>query len=286
MAIRYLLYGLALIFLLIMALLAAVALTGHDKRSYSVLNQHDVVIVDGKTIRISDLASKYMPKMYLRPSTPSPPLLFIWYEAALAYKTIDFIYYFVWENEVNPNKIIHKLYSVFRAAYYGTAPYDIEYFQVNVDRANEAVIRLRFETSNSDDYYQVLQEHIVAHITLKANGDYEEVRTSQDGKELSRSPLIQVEFESKRVRVGVQTWNHLSRLLNNQTQKYNLLQEAPLAPLSERDYSRYKLARRSQGDYKTKESNFKLPGVSILIFMFTFLIAWLIRMMNRHKKKI
>ena len=159
---RWLLTAALLLLTLFGALLIGVAITGRDRRAYPVLPPEAIVTVAGQRFTVAELAARYQPRFYLRPDTPSPPLLWVWYEAVLNNAgVISLVYYQTWETEVNPNPTIQKLYSVFRAAYYGYPLYDIEYFQVDVALADSTVTRLRFETGATDDFFMVLSDHII-----------------------------------------------------------------------------------------------------------------------------
>lgn len=269
-------------FILLLSVLIASYFTGRDKRSYKTFLPSDTLSISRKTFTIENLIQQYKPEMYLRPSTPTPKLEWIWYEATPNNSTIDLTYHFVWENEINPNKTIHNLYSIFRAAYYGYSLYDIEYFQVNVNKSNGLVQRLRFETSKSDDYFPTVVKHIIVAIDKDENGNYYKTKISATGEIISPKELIDVEFDNQRVKAGVQTWNHLTRLLDkNVISEYSLLQDMPLKFLSDSDYKSYKFVRKSQGDHKTKENKISFYIASVLVFMFASIPTYFIR---RRKK--
>jgi hypothetical protein len=276
------------IFLFLLILLLSVLIvsyyTGRDKRSYKTLLPSDTFIIGGNTFTIENLAQQYKPEMYLRPSTPTPKLKWIWYEATPNDRTIDFTYYFNWENEINPNKTIHKLYSIFRAAYYGYPLYDIEYFQITVNKSNGLVQRIRFETSKSDDYFPTVVEHIILGVDRDVNGNYYKTKISSTGEKISSKEPIDVEFDNQRVKAGVQTWNHLTRLLDkNAIPEYSLLQDMPLKFLSDSDYKSYKFVRKSQGDHKTKENKITFYISCVLVFMFVTVPIYFIRRRKINK---
>lgn len=250
-AVKILLYGVPAFLLLLIAVLGVLALTGRKERGYEVLSPEQSVEVAGRQVTVSRLAEEYRPKMYLRSSTPSPELLHVWYEAVPADSTIDLVYYHVWEDEINPHATIHKLYSLFRAAYYGYPLYDIEYFQVSVDRETGAVEGLLFETSRSEDFFQKIPEHLTARYALNPDGTYRAVFTTGDGEETGRNPSAEVLFDGNRVLAGVQTWNHLSRLLESRKSDYDTIQQAELQFLTGKEYRRHKFVRKSQGDHRT-----------------------------------
>ncbi|MCX6227036.1 MAG: hypothetical protein NTV01_20195 [Bacteroidia bacterium] len=264
--------------ILLLSVLIASYFTGRDKRSYKTFLPSDTLNIGGEIFTIENLAQQYKPEMYLRPSTPTPKLEWIWYEATPNDSTIDLNYHFAWENEINPNKTIHYLYSIFRAAYYGYPLYDIEYFQINVNKSTGLVQRIRFETSNSDYYFPPVVEHIIIAIDKDENGNYYKTKISSTGEKISSGELIDVVFDNRRIKAGVQTWNHLSRLLDkNVISEYSLLQDMPLKFLSESDYKNYKFVRKSQGDPKTKENRITFNIAAVLVFIFVSIPTYFIR---------
>jgi beta-lactamase regulating signal transducer with metallopeptidase domain len=66
--------------LLIVVFLLMAAISGRDRRSYSVLEASDVLAINGLSISAEKIASKYQPKVYLRDANVSPALLWTWYE--------------------------------------------------------------------------------------------------------------------------------------------------------------------------------------------------------------
>jgi hypothetical protein len=255
--IKLLLKLLLTLIVLVMCVLAAAHYTGHDKRTYITLQPTDTLHVAGKTFTAEKLAHQYKPEMYLRPNTPTPPLKWVWYEATPNDSTIDLTYHFAWEDEINPNKTLHIFYSMFRAAYYGYPLYDIEYFQVNVNKKTGLVKNIRFETGPDDNYFPTVVKHIKISFDRSTDGNY------YCGNTLS-APL----FDSMHVKAGVQTWNHLSRLLDkNVAAEYSLLQNAPLKFLTDEDFSKYKFVRKSQGDHFTSEdkTNFYLYTIVLIL---------------------
>ncbi len=263
------LYGISIFIVLAALLLAAAAATGYDKPAFPVLESGARVTIEGNETTISDLAAKYQPVMALRSTTPSPPLLWVWYQAVPAKDSIDLIYYHVWQDEINPNPWVHKVYSLFRAAYYGYPLYDIEYLQVSVSPQNGAITGLRFETSPGNDYFPTLSEHKLVRYQLCADGSYEELVIKKDGEVLSRTPGAPVFFEGQHVRVGAATWNHLTRLVAPAETDYNIRFNPELKPLAAEEYAHYKFVRKSQGDHRTAENTvgFVLSRLAMLVIL-------------------
>jgi hypothetical protein len=243
--------------------LVSASITGYDRRTYAVLLPEEVVQIAGIRRSVKQLAAKYQPAMFLRSTTPSPPLLWVWYEAVPNQAILDFVYYYAWRNEIHPEPFIHALYSIYRAAYYGYPLNDIEYFQVSVSPATGEVVGLRFETSSGDDYFASVNQHLVAQYQRNANGTFTEEISSTDGNPISMKDEASVLFTSDHVLAGVQTWNHLSRLLAPFDQDFDIALQAALKPLNNQDYARFKFVRKSQGDHQSQEIRWKFPAAVI-----------------------
>lgn len=244
---------------LIASVLLAAYVTGRTPRAYKTLLPADTLSVAGKIITAEQLAGQYEPEMYIRPSTSTPPLKWVWYEVTPTDSTLNLTYHFAWENEINPNKALHYIYSVFRAAYYGYPLYDVEYFELDVNRLNGEVQRIQFETGKDSNYYPVTVKHIVECINKNSDGNY-----------YTGTKQLDVEFDNKRVKAGVLTWNHLSCLLNtNNISQYSVLNNAPMRFLTDADYMQYKFARKSQGNERTPENKSWLYFSSLMFFIIT-----------------
>jgi hypothetical protein len=244
--------------------LVSASITGYDQRTYTVLLPEEIVQIAGIRQSVEQLAAKYQPAMFLRSATPSPPLLWVWYEAIPNPTTLDFVYYHNWQNEIHPKPLIHALYSIYRAAYYGYPLYDIEYFQLSISRATGEITGLRFETSQGDNYFASVNEHRVAQYQRNLNGTFQERLSSSNGDLISMTDEVMVLFNADHVLVGIQTWNHLSRLLKAEDQDFDVALRAPLQPLNKQDYAKYKFVRKSQGDHQTREIRWKFPAAVLV----------------------
>jgi hypothetical protein len=266
-----------------MVLLISVALTGRTSRAYPVLSPDASVVINNQPITLQSLVEQYLPEMHLQKTTPSPPLLWVFYEAVDTQKTIDLTYYYVWENEINPNPTLDKAYWLFRAAYYGYPVRDIEFFEVKVDPSSGKVTELLFETSPADDYFVTISEHIRARYISQTDGSYLEIRSNKNNVEISRQADVLPLFNNYHVQSLAQTWNHLTRLLTITDQGTDKLNET-LKPLSNQEYRAYKFTRKSQGDHQTRENPL---GIVIGVIAVTFLViipAGIYRLLHRAIK--
>lgn len=278
-------FGLLILIILIISFWIAAFLTGHTKRAYKFMAPSDTIYIGNKAVKVKELSEEYEPKMFLRSNTPTPKLNWIWYEVVPNINTVDITYYYTWENEINPNPTFHNYYSVFRAAYYGYPLYDIEYFQVSVNKLNGNIQRIRFETSISDNYFQSTVEHFILSVKRDDKGIYHKSNINSKEENLDNDELTDIELDDNRLMVGVQTWNHLSRLLyKEQLADYKILQEAPLKFLSDSEYSKYKFVRKSQGDHKTKENRFSLIIGSIFVFLLLTIPLYFVTKKTKKKE--
>ena len=221
--------------------LVALAASGRKDRRYAVYAPDDLVEVAGAAVPLAELAAAYQPRMHLRPFTRSPRLLWVWYEAFPTGTGLDLIYYHCWEDEIHPSPFVHGLYSAFRAAYYGWPLYDIEFFQISVDRDTGAIARLRFETSEDEAFDSWAPEHVTAEWTCSTDGSY---RVVHDGRPTrAASPLI----DGRRIRLAAWTWNHLVRPIEDAEVPHIPHADSPLRYLTDVEYKRYRFSRRSRG---------------------------------------
>jgi hypothetical protein len=266
---------------LMASFLVAAVVTGRDRRAYPIASPEDSLEVNGHTTSAGELAITYQPVVYLRENNPSPPLLWTWYEVVPDTNTIDITYYQNWENEINPSPTLYILYATFRAAYYGYPLYDIEFFQIRIDKTTGKIVGLLFETSPEDDFYVTISEHLVARYELRPDGRYDKVLKDKSGEVVAQS-VEDVMFEGTHALNLAQTWNHLTRLLIQSDSGINSL-ESSLKFLSSDDYARFKFVRKSQGDHKTSPNIISLIFGTISFYGLLTIPVFLIRSFKRKK---
>jgi hypothetical protein len=177
------------------------------------------------------------------------------------------VYHPAWENEIHPNPILHRLYSAYRAVYYGLPLWDIEYIQININREDGTIRKVRYETSVSGDYYRALSLHHYVFVN-KDNGTYNKKVVDGDGKLIGETTDISLPLrDGHRLSFGILTWSHQLILLDASPEGYTIEMQMPLEHLSERDYAKYKFCRKSQGDYVTTESKIILSVLTIISFL-------------------
>ncbi len=274
---------LTLLVLIPLILLVSVLITGRVKRAYAVLDSAQEIQISNQTAPVANFAEAYRPIMYKQAQVSTPPILWVWYNAVDQGDKVDFIYYNVWENEINPNPLIHKYYSFFRAFYYGYPLYDIEYVQVTVSKRDGRVETVMFETGPSDNYHSIFNEHIVLRAKFIDGVNYDVRLTNRDTLEELKTYTTPLEFNNTNIKLAVQTWNHLSALLTPE-KKANYTEEVnynKLVELSNQDYANYKFVRKSQADHVTRENKLPIFVSAIAIFVFVSLPAMLLARMKK-----
>ena len=226
--------------------------TGHAGRAYEVLRPGAHIVIGQQSLTVAQAAERYQPLLFMVEGTSSPAQLHMWYEAVRADDTLTLVYHPVWENETHPNRVTDLLYGLFRAAYYGYPLFDIEYIQVNVAMADGLVGAMRFETGFGEDYSSPVNEHLVAVVAHRTGGGYL-MRISRRSGEFVREEEVRPLFQNGvQPCLGILTWNHLLVLRQEGDKSYTQPVRMRLVYLEEEDYARYKIARRSQGDYATR----------------------------------
>lgn len=276
-ALRVILGVLAFLFLI----LFLAYLTGRTQRDYdySKINEFIHLANDKKTV--AEVVEKFKPVVLIDNDVETPELMWVWYEVIEKETYYDIVYYNCWKNEINPNKNIHRLYSIFRAAYYGYPLYDIEYFQIRVSKDEGDVIAAFYETSLNDDYYQILPVHI--EVKLERINDikfYGEFYSKED--KLVKKEELEPLFQQNRMLTGVQTWNHLTTVVTeNKPEKYLKEINSELKYLTKEDYSKFKFVRKSQGTNKTTENLFSSIVAAIAINLFIKIPSYFISMLKK-----
>lgn len=281
---RYLLFtSISSLFVSILVFLVLAFFTGKKDRTYKALLPEDLITFCGHNISTNELAEKYVPLIYKRNTTPSPNLLWIWYDCVKRTDNcIDIIYHPTWENEINPSSFLFYLYSFFRAAYYGYPLYDIEFIQITIDLTSGNIKRVLHETNINDEYYPEFPQHYIAEITKTTNG-YQKTIKNKNGNILQKKDIQLFTIESHLV-LGVQTWNHLTRLVEiNDPIHFNQHMPATLRFLTDKEFCEYKFARKSQSDYKVTSNNIILYLSTMIIFLCINLIGYIL---YRKRKRL
>jgi hypothetical protein len=244
--------GLAVL-LILLVLWVVLFYTGHTGRSYAVLRPDAQVIVGGQETRVAQVAERYQPLLFMAEDTVSPAHLYMWYEVVDSGDTLVLIYHPVWENEEHPDRVIDLLYGVFRVANYGYPLFDTEYVQIDVTMDDGLVDAVRFETGFGENYYVQVSEHLVEVVTRQGAGGYLATTRRRSGEFVGERTVLPLFQNGVRPCLGIQTWNHLLVWREEKDEVYTRPIYMHLVYLTDEDYAHYKIARRSQGDYVTRE---------------------------------
>jgi hypothetical protein len=239
---------------LLIAFLAGLSITGQDKRAYPALSSSQSVTIGSDSLPVGTLAKIYQPLTKHQSSLSTPPLLWDFYEAIETETILTFIYYHFWQDEIHPNPAIHAFYWLYRAAYYGYPVRDIEYCQVDVNKNNGEVSKIRFETSPGSNFFVTVSHHITVIYSRTSEGIYDADLKELSGEIITHQAVVQVDFVNKRVVTGPATWNHLSKLVPADDPSYDLTFNVDLKYLSDAEYRRHKFSRKSHGDFMTVEN--------------------------------
>jgi hypothetical protein len=221
--------------------------------------------VAGKKLGLEQLATFFQPQLFQKPGDYSPPALAMWWEAIDAGDSLALVYHPVWQDERHPMPLLHWIYYAYRAIVYGVPVRDIEYLQINISRSDGLIQRIRYETSSAASYGQSIVEHV--RIIIDRDGtEYMETATAPDNAPIVRS----ISAISPPLKFGIATWSHQFVLLENSVGDYTVPLAMPLEYLTEANYRKYKLARRSQGDFATTES---IVGRTAKVVMRTMMLG-------------
>lgn len=253
--------------ILITSFVFFLVMTGHLPRSYKVFDPNRQIEISGVFLTVEEVAKRYKPHFYMRSDTFSPPALMLWWHAIddQENRSLVLIYHVLWEDEIHPNPIIHNIYRLYRALYYGIPVRDIEYVQINISYEDGSIRRVRYEGTFSDDYYAPIHKHKMVLITSDGNNATEYMLQNDGSVQLSRK----IPPPEKPLCFGVVSWSHQFVLLNSNKSSYDSKISIPLKFLSDEEYQKYKFARRSQGDFVSRED-------SLVVFMAGFLFFFLL----------
>jgi hypothetical protein len=238
----------ALIFL-VLGVAILCFLTGNTRRSYAVYGPSDSVVIADAPIRVEQLAASSQPQLFQRPGDFSPPALAMWWEAIDAGESIALVYHPVWEDERHPVPILHNMYLLYRILVYGLPVRDIEYIQININKIDGSILRIRYEGSSAASYNDSFPEH--TYITVDRTDSIYTERVTTANRPSEERPI---HLTRSRLTFGIATWSHQLTLLQDRAPAYVIPVPMPLDYLTDTNYTKYRLARRSQGDFVTNES--------------------------------
>lgn len=240
-------------------------------RPYKVLDPTDTFEFNQKSITAGTLSNTFKPIIRQSFSLRGPQPYDIWYEVIEPENElfIDVLYRVRWLNENHPNKFLDIIYQVFRTFYFGSRQ-DLEFILIRINRSSEKISTIKFETDRSLDPDHASPEHIIAQLSV--------IKDSLNRYESSVEDVIpqsiELTFTDKHPVIEVLTWNHVFMVgyLSKKFNEYDL----PITFVTEKQYKKYRLDRRSWVDYGRK-INKKMPlQIASLIASITLLGSFLI----------
>jgi len=234
----------------LISFLLGLKLTGMKRRNYSVLNPDDVL----NGIKVIEIIEKYKPIIY-QTENIKKDIQFFFYELVEHKDHLILIYRPVWDDEIHPNLSIHLMYKFFRWFFYGSIR-DIEFVELFIDKKSGEVLSFSFESLTEGS-------------SLKAPG-HEFIEIEKNGKKYynkTKNEVLDYEpFKKSRCIVQVKTWNHLLTITGKpKGKKFDI----PLIPLTNWQYQKHSISRRSSGFVKTKSKKwvkYFASFFSLLIF--------------------
>lgn len=217
----------------LIAFLTGLKLTGMERRNYSVLKISDRV--NGK--KAIEIIEKYKPIIH-QTENIKKDIQFIFYELIEQKSKLVLIYRPVWDDEIHPNPIIHRLYKYFRWIFYGSIK-DIEFIEIYIDKKTGEVVSFNYETQTEGSTIEA-PGHEFTEIEKKGEKYYNKTKD----QELGYNP-----FEEYRCILQVKTWNHLLSITEKpQGKKF----DSPVIPLTNWLFRKYSISRRSAGYVRSK----------------------------------
>jgi hypothetical protein len=269
---KQLLFYFLVLIILSVVVLANLFLTGRTERAYNVVGPETVFAFMGQEIKSNKLAQQYQPIIEKRSGDASPDLLWTYFEIVNNFPaaTYDLIYYPVWEKEINPKYVTGVLFSLFRMAYYGFPPLDINYFQVNVGKDSGKILQLLFETNQEYGFTSVLDEDVIASYQLSGEHNYTLTKATLSGKIISQEIDQTIELNKTRPVIGVVRWSHSYILINSMNDTFDQSLSSELRYMAKRDYAILKIARKNQAVYKTRETTVDRIFLALVSVIFIY----------------
>jgi len=252
-------------------------LSGFLPRKYEVLPPETTVSLAGNSLSLEELVQKYRPSYWLPEQQSSPASERILYEVIEGEKVYTIVYHPEWENEIAPDQTQHIFYAAFRLVKYGFSLKDIEFVQLTINKNSGIIEKILLETINSENTFNSnLQQHYRLLLERTGENTYKKVLSdTEEGAVIKEDFFLMMESEASQLLIA--TWNHLSKIANIEFKGEGHQQQSfQLTFLTGDIYKRLKLARRSQGDFKTKESPMNTPiiffvGVIALFYFFVIM---------------
>lgn len=239
-----LLHILRIVFVLFFAFLGSIYFTGNVEREYNVVEPNETVLFKNQPSNIENLAEHYLPEMYILKELQDIKPEEVYYEVIDRDRNFSIVYRVIYSTETVPSFLLNSIYSAYRTLFYGSKK-DIEFVQFDINKETGAINRVLFETSSTSSK-SLLQIHKLTEIIKYNDGYLMKIREESQY-------LEDLHLNDTHLQIVVVTWNHLFSVFNNKTD-YIKIGTIPLSFLDKEEYKDYKMARRSAGDFKSREN--------------------------------
>lgn len=260
-------------------------LSGFLERKYEVLPLASTVQLADKQFTLEELAQKYRPSYWLPDQQQSPNAERLLYEVIDTDHNYVIVYHPEWKNEIVPQQMQHYLYMAFRLVKYAFSLKDIEFIQLKVDKQTGTIQEVLVETKNPENTFNsTLQQHFTLTLSRTGNDSFRRIIKDTEGKATVEDAIKMDELKGPNLIIA--TWNHLVELApfdfsESEYKKQNF----QLTYLEDDTYKGQKLARRSQGDFKTKESPMNSPIIFFVGLIALFYFFVIMSDYNKNKNK-
>lgn len=178
--------------------------SGDSPRTFPVLAPTDEVTLGGAVLSVDDAARRYRPRIIELPQDRPDPVVGVSYEAWEDGPDLLLTYFITWADERHPNPVAHRLYGLYRWAFYHGRE-DVEYVQVRVTGSG-TLSEVRFESAADVTPWSPRPVHVDAVANME-DGRMSRELADHDG---DRGQRVSVPApEAHQVTLYVATWNHL-----------------------------------------------------------------------------
>jgi hypothetical protein len=189
-----------------------------------------------ENLSLGKIALRYQPVLYLHSEIDYMRPIQVLYEAEPAGESLRINYYVHWMDEIAPNPLWHRIYSVIRTVRYGSTQ-DIEFIQIVVSCRTGRARSMVFEYDPSGRPDAPMPMHHLVAATRIADGDEFSV-TVRD----IPAQTVRISGEADRLPILVPVWNHIYDFYRGVGVR---MDDPPLNPMTEQFYAKYYMGRRS-----------------------------------------
>lgn len=155
-----------------------------------------------------------------------------WKADLITLDTLSLTYYIFWDDEEFRNRIINKVYKLFRIMRYGSHT-DIEYVQVVVNPKNNSIYKIEYESPSMKGFIHKKNTFTVVHFSDSVAHCFT--------KELYHK----IPHKNGKVLLKIISWNHLFNFHSLENNFVSNIPSFKIVKLTDETYDKYFLDRRS-----------------------------------------